>query len=227
MMKVAPELEHSLVDLAPLQRLLLAYAPVPARAWQSLCWRLDQRLAAVAQRGSEPTIAAIRLAWWDAVLVEGDHSKGGGEPLVEQWRAIAPAASAKAAEQLIDGWRVLLSPEPLSDEDLRVYGRARGGGLFGLLAGEAGANTNLEGIGAVWALWDLAAHVRDEELAQQALGAARALADEAGAAPAGRALKPLRLAYAMALPDVRAGSVPAAGFSLRHYGRLLRASLLG
>lgn len=210
-----------------MQRLLLAYAPAPARTWQSLCWQLDQRLAAVAQRGGEPTIAAIRLAWWDAVLVEDDRSKGGGEPLVEQWRAIAPAQGAKAAEQLIDGWRVLLSPEPLSEADLRAYGLARGGGLFSLLAGEAGAGHDLDGIGAVWALWDLAAHARDEALARQALVAARMVADEAGAPPAGRALKPLRLAYAMALPDVRTGVLPAASFSLRHYGRLLRASLLG
>lgn len=218
----------STADLAPLQRLLLAYAPAPARAWQGLCWLLDQRLAAVAQRGGEPTIAAIRLAWWDAVLVEDDRAKGGGEPLVERWRALAPAGAGVAAERLIDGWRALLSPEPLSEADLRAYGAARGGGLFGLLAGDEAADEALRGPGAVWALWDLAAHVRDEALARQALETARGLAEEAeGGVPGGRALKPLRLAHAVALPDVRAGAVPAAGFSLRHYGRLLRASLWG
>jgi len=227
MVNTPPGVGLSTADLAPLQRLLLAYAPAPARPWHGLCWLLDQRLAGVVQRGGEPTIAAIRLAWWDAVLVEDDRTKGGGEPLVERWRAVAPAGTRAAAERLIDGWRMLLSPEPLSDEDLRAYGAARGGGLFNLLAGEAGREADLDGPGAVWALWDLATHVRDEELARRALATARALAEEAGAPPAGRTLKPLRLAHAVALPDVRARAVPAAGFSLRHYGRLLRASLRG
>jgi phytoene synthase len=212
-----------MADLGPLQRLLLAYAPASERDWQGLCWLLDQRLAAVVQRGSEPTIAAIRLAWWDEVLVEQDRAKGGGEPLVERWRAIAPAGAGAAAERLIDGWRLLLSPEPLSEDDLRAYGLARGGGLFGLIAGDV--DEALAGAGAVWALWDLAGHVRDEELARQALAAARLLADGAGVMPGGRAAKPLRLAHAVARRDVLAGAVPPTGFSLRHYGRLLLASL--
>ncbi|HWJ71440.1 MAG TPA: hypothetical protein VNS79_15455 [Sphingobium sp.] len=220
-----------MTELGPLQRLLLAYAPVSARGWQGLCWLLDQRLAAVAQRGGDPTIAAIRMAWWDEVLVAEDHAKGGGEPLVEQWRAIAPAGAGAAAERLIDGWRLLLSPEALSEHDLRAYGLARGGGLFGLIAG--GMDEVLDASGAVWALWDLAGHVRDEDLARQALAAARALADEAAAMsgnrvrdarPGGRAGRPLRLAHAVARVDVLAGTVPPAGFSLRQYGRLLRAS---
>lgn len=214
-------------DIGPLQRLLLAYTPAALRDWQRLCWQLDQRLAAVVQRGGDPTIAAIRLAWWDEVLVEEDHAKGRGEPLVEQWRAIAPAGAGAAAGRLIDGWRLLLSPEPLSEDDLRDYGLARGGGLFGLIAGEMGEALNRAG--AMWALWDLAAHVRDDEVARQALAVARMLADGARAGPNGygdrQVTKPLRLAYAVTCPDVLAGAIPPAGFSLRHYGRLLWASL--
>jgi len=231
MVNTVPEQGLSTAELAPLQRLLLAYAPASTRSWHGLCWLLDQRLAAVAQRGGEPTIAAIRLAWWDAVLVEDDRTKGGGEPLAERWRAIAPGGAGGAAESLIDGWRMLLSPEPLSATDLRAYGLARGGGLFALLAGgdEPAGGEALRRAGAVWALWDLAAHVRDEALARQALAAARDVVSEAAgkAVPAGSGSKPLRLAHAVALPDVRAGALPGAGFSLRHYGRLLRASLLG
>lgn len=121
-------------DLPPLQRLLIAYAPAALRPWQALCWTLDQRLAAIARRGGDPTIAAIRLAWWDAVLVDGDRAKGGGEPLVEQWRAWAPPDAPGHVGRLIDGWRLLVSPEPMSEDDLCAYGRARGGGLSGLLA---------------------------------------------------------------------------------------------
>lgn len=209
-----------------MQRLLVAYAPAPLRAWQGLCWQLDQRLAAVARRGGDPAIAAIRLAWWDAVLVEDDRAKGGGEPLVEQWRATAPAQAAPAVERLIDGWRYLVSPDPLTETDLLDYGAARGGGIFALLADVDQAEA-VRSAGALWALWDLAAHVRDTALAARAIAAAQALGADAMAPLPGAALKPLRLARAIALPDVRAGRVPAAPFTARHYGRLLRGALRG
>lgn len=213
-------------DLPPLQRLLLAYAPRATREWQGLCWLLDQRLATIAQRGGEPTIAAIKMAWWDAVLVGDDRAKGSGEPLVERWRMVAPAGAGGAAERLIDGWRLLVSPDPLGDEELRDYGLARGGGLFGLLAG--GVRTDaLDRAGALWALWDLAAHVRDAAVAARAIAIAQDLADARFPATTDPALKPLRLARAVALPDVRAGRVPGSGFSPRHYGRLLLGSLRG
>ncbi|MBN8830857.1 MAG: hypothetical protein J0G94_09575 [Sphingomonadales bacterium] len=214
--------------LPPLPRLLLAYAPAVAREWQRLCWLLDQRLAAIAQRGGDPTIAAIRLAWWDAVLVERDAAKGGGEPLVEQWRTIAPADVETLAERLIDGWRALIAPEAMSDDDLTVYAGARGGGLFGLLAAgttASGQGEAIDAAGRAWALWDLAAHARDEALARRALLLAR---EAAGASvPRGRELKPLRLARAAVGPDIAAARVPEGGFSARHYGRLLLAALRG
>ncbi len=207
-------------ELPPLQRLLLAYSPADARSWHMLCWLLDQRLAAVVRRGGDPAIAAIRLAWWDAVLVQGDESKGRGEPLVDAWRREAPAGASAATERLIDGWRLLASPEALTDEDLRAFGAHRGGGLFELMSGRE----DLAGPGAIWALWDLAAHVRDAALSQRAIAVA---AEQIGAVPGQTpaATKPLMLAHAVAVPDVRRGKAPAEGFSLRQYLRLVRSSL--
>ncbi len=211
-------------SLPPLQRLLLAYAPTRSRDWQSLCWLLDHRLAAVVRRGGDAMIATIRLAWWDGVLVEDDRTKGSGEPLVERWLQIAPAGVAGAAERLIEGWRILLSTEPLSDDDLHHYGMARGSGLAELIA--AGKSETSGHAGAIWALWDMAAHVRDEALAVRALAIARDLAASGVEKPLGADLKPLRLALAVALPDVRAGRMHGSGFTLRQYGRLLRAALI-
>lgn len=217
------------VELPPLPRLLLAYAPHQARAWQMLCWQLDQRLAAVVRRGGDATIAAIRLAWWDAVLVEDDRQKGGGEPLVEQWRMLAPEGGALAVERLIDGWRMLASPEAMSADDLRSYAAARGSGLFTLMAAGAGPEQGeaVERAGRLWALWDLAGHVRDEALARAALAEARAIMPVRQPGPSGAALKPLRLAQAIAWSDIAAARIPDGGFSLRHYGHLLLASLRG
>ena len=208
-------------DLPALSRLLIAYAPQTARGWQALCWQLDQRLAAVARRGGDPMIAAIRIAWWDEVLVSDDRQKGGGEPLVEQWRATAPPGAALSAERLIDGWRLLVAPDPLSDADLGEFARARGGGLFSLLAGRD--EEAVVQAGSIWALRDLAVHVRDDGLARRAMGLAQELVQQSG--PPHGLPRPLQLLMAVILPDVRAGRVPTADFTLRNYGRLLIASL--
>lgn len=228
-MNSAETLGLSPADLPVFPRLLLAYAPAPACPWQLLCWLLDQRLAAIARRGGDPVIAAIRLAWWDEVLVEGDLSKGSGEPLVEQWRSIAPREAAKAAERLIDGWRYIIAEQAMSDADLRDYGEARGGGLFALLAaGSEQADTQaITQAGALWALWDLAAHVRDDALSRRALAVANAISLEGGKAPSGRVARPLRLARAVVLPDIKRREAPTGGFSPAHYARLLIASLRG
>lgn len=209
-------------ELSPLPALLTAYARREAQPWHILSWTLDQRLAAVVRRGGEPTIAAIRLAWWDAVLVEGDQAKGRGEPLVEAWRATAPAGAAACAGLLIDGWRTLLGSEALTPDDLLHFGAKRGGGLFGLIADTAHSDI-LSQAGSIWALWDLAGHTGDPLLAEAAMAQARARPQ--ARFPAGRGLKPLRLLYQLAHADVRAGRIPH-GFEPRHYRALLWRSLL-
>jgi phytoene synthase len=213
-------------ELPALASLLLVYAPAGARPWHRLCWQLDQRLGAVIRRAGDPMIAAIRLAWWHDVLVAGDPAKGGGEPLVEAWRGIAPPSTAPAAEALIDGWRMLLGEEPPTPEELGEHGLGRGGGLFALLAGET-APAGLAPAGAVWALWDLAGHTQDHRLAEQAIAQARRMAADAGAPPRGAAFKPLRLLHDLAAADARAARIPAGGFSGRHYRRLLWRGLFG
>ncbi len=214
-----------LEELPPLPALLAAYALPAKRHWHRLCWLLDQRLAGVVRRGGEPTIAAIRLAWWDAVLVEADPAKGKGEPLVEVWRAAAPDGAARLAGQLIDGWRTLLGDEALSEQDLADFAEKRGGGLFSLLAGGQGGEA-LARAGALWALWDLAGHSRDEALAQAAMAQAEQLLTLYKPVLRGRALKPLRLVHGLASADARDRRVPVGGFTARHYRALLWRSLL-
>ena len=221
-MNDTPNVAQMLAELSPLPALLTAYASRRARAWHILCWTLDQRLAAVVRRGGEPTIAAIRLAWWDAVLVEGDQAKGRGEPLVEAWRAVAPAGAAACAGLLIDGWRTLLGAQVLTPDDLVHFGAKRGGGLFGLIASTAHSDV-LARAGSVWALWDLAGHTNDPFLAEAAMAEAQAHAQESF--PADRSLKPLRLLYHLSHADMNAGRIPH-GFEARHYRALLWRSLL-
>lgn len=213
--------------LPPLSRLLTVYAPADARAWHGLCWTLDQRLAALIRQSNEPMIGAIRLAWWEEVLVADDRAKGAGEPLVEQWRAGRPEAAGRAAAQLIDGWRALLETDELDGQVMGDYARGRGAGLFALIAAgdeaavDAPQDEMLRRAGAVWALWDLAGHMRDEALATAAMRLAEGEARGLGQCRFTGALKPLSLAYDLARRDVLAGRLPRGGFGPRHYRRLL------
>ncbi len=208
-------------EVPPLVRLLIAHAAPAARSWHRLVWSLDQRLAAVVRGANEPTIALIRMAWWDEALVAEDRAKGNGEPLVEAWRAAAPSADMHAAAgRLIDGWRVLIEAETMESTDLLRYARARGTGLFGLL----GATPEQAQEAAWWALWDLAGHVRNAELANVAMICAADLLERGAGVDAGSLPRPVRLALAVARPDVLTRRVPG-GFSPRHYLRLLRGAL--
>jgi len=164
-------------------------------------------------------IALIRMAWWEEALVADDRSKGNGEPLVEAWRTAAPSDETRAyAARLIEGWRSLV--EEGSDGgsiDLQRYADERGAGIFGLIGG---AEAAAPPAGAIWALWDLSGHVRDADLAKRTIALGQALASSSSGRDA-RLSGPLKLAMAVALPDIRAGRIPGP-FSPRHYLRLLR-----
>lgn len=208
---------------APLSRLLLGYAPSDARGRQALWWLLDERLAAILQGGREPAIMAIRLAWWRDVLAQGDVSKGNGEPLVEAIRQMGLSDfDRQHIAQCVEGWGQIAGADTLSADDLRAYAQGRGGSLFSLLAGQA--SPARMAAGSVWALWDLAAHLSDQELALACLNVAQELMPEAKLGQ-DRAERPLRLALAVAARDVERQHVPSRGFGLRHYLQLLRASL--
>lgn len=214
----------NLLPQTPLARLLLGYAPASARAHHARAWVLDERLAAILQGGREPGLMAIRLAWWRDALAEGDLSKGKGEPLIEAFRAAGLSDfDRQAIGRCIDGWAQIAGAEDLGAEDLRAYALGRGGGLFTLLAADAAPG--LIAAGAVWALWDLAAHVSDARVAQACLAEAGRFLPEVRwhgvSAP-----RPVRLAFAVAMADVRAGRVPQKGFTLRHYARILIGGIL-
>ena len=100
--------------------------------------------------------------------------------------------------------------------------QGRGGGLFSLLAGQS--SPAIVAAGSIWALWDLAAHLSDPELAAVCLAVAQDLLPDA---QLGRSTveRPLRLALMVAAHDVQQQRIPIRGFGPRHYVRLLLASL--
>ena len=68
----------------PERNLVLAYAPVRARAALATLWRLDERLGGVVATTSEPMIGRIRLAWWREALERLDQGGPPAEPLLRE-----------------------------------------------------------------------------------------------------------------------------------------------
>lgn len=200
--------------------LLASYVPARDKARYKHCCALDARLGAVLQTAREPSLAAIRMAWWRDALVAGDLSKGRGEPLIEAWRSMGLSdGDREAIDQLIDGWSVLIGADTLHEKDLRDYANGRGAGAFKLL-GQTSVSDAVISAGALWALWDLAAHVSSTDEARRCVDMARGYISEAHV-PLGRSLKPLRLAWRAAMVDVATFRLPMDGFSLRHYRAIL------
>lgn len=211
--------------LAPMPSLLTAHSGLQAGRYRAI-WGFDARLAAVARTTTEPTIGQMRLAWWNDVIDDAAGVKGRGEPVVDALRATG-AMAAPGLVSMIDGWEVLTIEPDLGDAQLQDYATGRGGGLFRALADETDAPAWLMAAGRVWALWDLAGHVGNPALAQNALGLARGIVPHVGDARWPRQWKPLRIAFTLARQDVVAGSGAPTGLPRSYALRLLRIALVG
>jgi phytoene synthase len=185
-------------DLDPDRVLALSYVPATRRPALEALWRLDAALGAVLAGGREPMISRIKLAWWREAL-EQLNRKRAPEPVLKAVaeHVLSAGIGGAALAAMVEGWEILLSPEPLTDVELDLYAQARGGLLFRhsarLLGGEAPA-----GAGARWALVDLARHSANQADRESALAAARALP------PPGRwaaDLRPLGMLDALAARD--------------------------
>lgn len=203
--------------------LLIAHAPRPARAWQALCWRIDDLMARTVIGAREGAVAAIRLAWWEEALTE-EAGAPVGEPLLQRWWALGPDAAERAGvASVAEGWRMLLDPRPMTEGDWREFGMRRGA-LFALIA-RVEADEAMARAAAVWALWDMARRDPDRQRAEGAFAAAIEAAERLDGPAVGP--KPLRLVIGMALDDIRARRIPDGRFTPRQYLRLLRRAVLG
>lgn len=167
-------MEDQIASLPPLQRFALAYAPARAHALTLGLMALDNRLAGIVSRASEPMLAQIRLAWWRELLTQEPESWPGGEPLLallKHWRE-------RTAElvQLVNGWECAVTGgDALAIADIRRLASGRGA-AFGVLAGvlgHSGAAETTARMAREWALADLAAYLpapADRDTAHEMLG---------------------------------------------------------
>jgi phytoene synthase len=215
----------------PLDRdrvLALSYGPARHRAALGALWRLDAALGQAIAGGSEPMIARIKLAWWREALERLDREPPPAEPvlLALAEHVIPSGVSGAELGGMEEGWAALLSPDPLTAEDLGLYASARGRALFELSARILGAGGFDAGPGGeAWALVDLARHCANSADCDSALEAARQrIARERWPA----ALRPLGMLAALAARDAE----PARPHweesgSPRRMGRMLRHRLTG
>ena len=170
-------------DAAPLRQLMLSYAPAPSRAAAAALLALDDRLGAILRGTREPLVGQMRLTWWFEALCRLDGAPAPAEPVLAALaeHVLPHGVTGVELATVIDGWELVLPPEPLDGAQLDRYARARGGMLFAWLARVCGAGESdpAEVAGRGWALADLAVNVGDEALTERARAMAGPLLDAA------------------------------------------------
>ena len=190
-------------------------------------WKLDATLAAVLTSGRDPLISQIKLAWWREALEKLDREPAPAEPALRALAEHVLPRGIRGGElaEMEQGWALLLTPDPLTDDELTAYAKARGGVLFRcsslLLAG--GAGEEIEKGGEAWALADLARHSGNEGDARAALEGVRRRA--ASFRWPGR-LRPLGMLAQLAQKDSRGPPWEEQG-APRRMLRMLRHRLTG
>ena len=130
------------------------YWPVELRRAFDALFDLDDALAAVVTRATEPALAAIKLAWWREQLEMLDTAPPPAEPRLQAAAAELLTRGIAGAElaRLETGWATLLDqpPDP-------VLVASRGASLFAIGARLLGAtSSDLDRAGALYALMDAA-----------------------------------------------------------------------
>ena len=107
------------------------YWPVELRPAFDALFAIDDAMADVVVRSTEPRLAAIKLAWWRERLEELDKGKVPAEPRLQAAAAelLPRGISGADLTELEDGWLALLEKSPDPDRALN-----RGPRIFALAA---------------------------------------------------------------------------------------------
>lgn len=192
-------------SLSPEADLALAWSPAEVRAPLSIALQLDQRLARIVARTTEPMLGQMRLAWWRDALGTSPQDRPRGDAVLDAISAHWAGQEA-ALIAMVDGWEVLVVAEKLDEAAIEAFAVQRAG-FFASLAGHGGA-AHAGRIAAAayrWAIADAAAGVSDaaERALLITLGQSRAAA---GRLP--RSLRGLAVLEALSLRALRRGGRP-------------------
>ena len=160
-------------------------------------------MADVVAGSSEPSLGAIRLAWWREALERLDRGELPAEPRLKAAADhLAPrGVSGTELSRLEDGWLPLLNSFPWTSE-VASAACLRGRIMFGAGARLLGARAEEgEAAGAVWSLVDVARHCSDDRSRQMILDQARLAIVDLGRRKPPRCLRPLTTLAALAAYD--------------------------
>ena len=154
----------------PERALALPYAAADRRAGLTALLALDDTLGQILRTTREPMVGQMRLTWWYEALCALDNAPPPAQPVLQALatEVVARGVSGSALAGLVDGWEILLDPDPLDPDMLDSYAAQRGGRLFALAGQVLGAASAdpLTDAGAGWALADLARHSRNSQAAK-------------------------------------------------------------
>ena len=217
-----------MAELDPDRILALSYIPARVRPAVEALLQLDAALGAVLTGGRDPLLSQIKLAWWRDALEQLDA--GGRPPAEPVLEAIAAhvlplGVSGTELSGMELGWTLLLTPDPLTPDELDRFAKARGGLLFRFSARLLGAESaDVDAGGEAWALIDLARHSGSEVDAEAAMAAAAARRWSTWPSP----LRPLGMLAMLAARDAARGT---SGWEIQgspaRMLRMLRVRLLG
>lgn len=204
-------MDDALLQLDPLQRLVLAYAKRTDRPRYALVFALDSRFAAVIRSTSETLIGQMRLTWWRDILTKAVEERPTGEPLValindaeQQGTDLSPLLS------LLEGWEYLLDDFPWDDHQFDQYANKRGEGAFSFARrGDNPLTKNQRKAAQAWALWDFARHCSDDNMRGQAFEKCRHLIGVTDPVHFDRSGRPLSILCKLTQSDVTKGSLAA------------------
>lgn len=189
-----------MADLDPDRVLALSYVSARKRPAIEALWQLDLALGGVLAGGRDPMLSRIKLVWWRDALEALDSKPAPAEPVLQAVadRVLPAGVSGDELSGMEQGWAQLLSPDPLTADELQAYAAGRGGLLFrasAILLG--GPPEEAERAGKAWALADLARHSNAAD-GEAALAALRLLRPPRGAAAR---LRPLTMLATLAHRD--------------------------
>ncbi len=127
--------------------------PIELRPAFDALFDIDDAMAGVVERATEPALAAIKLAWWRDSLEKLDSEPPPPEPRLQTAASelLPRGISGRELARLETGWATLLDESPQA----RLV-EARGEALFGLAARLLGhGHSELAAAGRLYALMDV------------------------------------------------------------------------
>jgi phytoene synthase len=194
-------------EILPIElALALAWTPQKVREPLRIAFELDQRLARIVARTTEPMLGQMRLAWWREALAKplGDRPKGDAvlDAIGNHWAGREAALTA-----MIDGWEVLMITERLSFSDAASFAELRSGFFAALAPLEADVVQARIRLAAIrWALADAVTGVSEPQERSVMMAAASQKVSDRAQLP--KAMRGLAVLDALAQRSINRGGRP-------------------